>query len=68
MASTTRITGAKPEKNVEERELEIRNTPSGMKEIKWAGGGEVPKALQGIWNSVHQAKAAIHTYMSTRSR
>lgn len=72
MAYNTRTTaGNKMKEDIvmsNEKELEVRMLPTGMLEIKWKGGGEVPKALSGQWNSHNQAKSAITTYMASRKR
>lgn len=34
--------------------------------IKWAGGGEIPKELSGLYTSLHEAKQAANEYLIKR--
>jgi hypothetical protein len=36
--------------------------------IVWEGGGEIPKALKGLWPSQRRAKAAITLYETNAKR
>lgn len=36
--------------------------------ISWAGGGEMPSMLSGLYTSLHAAKAAAEEYLSKRDK
>lgn len=36
--------------------------------IKWAGGGEVPAELSGLYTSLHAAKSAGEEYLAKRDK
>lgn len=49
------------------RTLEVRNHgTTHYKVIKWAGGGEVPAELMGLYTDSTLAQFAIDQYMETR--
>ena len=52
----------------ESKELEIRHTKMNLYEIKFKGGGEVPRVLQGEFNNRQIPEQKIKTYLANRQK
>ncbi len=53
-----------PTKDKKKKLIIVGQDHSSLKVIKWAGGGELPKILQGMWTHETPAQNAIDAYLA----